>query len=62
MGPHLADELVLPLALAGEGALRTMPITRHTETNVDIVQRFLSVRIRYQTEDRGTVRVELAGS
>jgi RNA 3'-terminal phosphate cyclase (ATP) len=44
VGPHLADQLVLPLALAGGGAFRTGPLTRHTHTNLDVVQRFLPVQ------------------
>jgi RNA 3'-terminal phosphate cyclase (ATP) len=44
VGPHLADQLVLPLAICGEGAFRTGPLTPHAYTNLDVVQRFLPVR------------------
>jgi RNA 3'-terminal phosphate cyclase (ATP) len=43
VGPHLADQLVLPLAIAGDGAFRTGPLTGHTRTNLDVVSRFLPV-------------------
>jgi RNA 3'-terminal phosphate cyclase (ATP) len=43
VGPHLADQLLLPMALAGGGALRTLPLTLHSRTNLDVIQRFLPV-------------------
>ncbi len=59
VGPHLADQLILPLALAGGGAFRTLPLTPHTETNLDVVQRFLAIRSRCVPEEKGCVRVEI---
>lgn len=41
VGPHLADQLILPLALAGGGGFRTVPPTEHTRTQARTVQRFL---------------------
>ncbi len=41
--PYLADQLVLPLALAG-GALTTVRITSHLLTNIWVVERFLGRR------------------
>jgi RNA 3'-terminal phosphate cyclase (ATP) len=45
VGGHLADQLVIPLAMSGAGAFRTGPPSRHTLTNVEVVQRFLPARI-----------------
>jgi RNA 3'-terminal phosphate cyclase (ATP) len=45
VGPHLADQLVLLLALAGGGRYRTMLPTAHTLTNMAVVMRFLEVDI-----------------
>ncbi len=44
VGPYLADQLVLPLALAGGGAFTTLPPTRHTYTNIAVIEKFLNVR------------------
>ena len=42
--PHLADQLVLPMALAkGESRFTTSQITRHLTTNIWLVQQFLPV-------------------
>ncbi len=46
VGPHLAVQLLLPLALAGGGAFRTMPLTLHAETNMDVIRRFVDVDFR----------------
>jgi len=43
VGAHLADQLLLPLACAGGGAFITLPLTRHAETNLAIIQQFLAV-------------------
>jgi RNA 3'-terminal phosphate cyclase (ATP) len=43
--PHLADQLILPMALAeGESRLTTSQITRHLTTNIWLVQQLLPVR------------------
>jgi len=41
VGCHLADQLVLPLALSGDGHFRTLPPTGHTRTQLQIIPRFL---------------------
>ncbi|HXU80367.1 MAG TPA: RNA 3'-terminal phosphate cyclase [Polyangia bacterium] len=45
VGPHLADQLVLPLALAGGGSFRTLAPTPHLRTQVAVVERFLEVKM-----------------
>jgi RNA 3'-terminal phosphate cyclase (ATP) len=50
VGPHLADQLLLPLALAvrasGEAcAFRATEITLHTRTNAEVIQRFVPIEI-----------------
>src|SRR5262245_4049922 len=34
IGPYLADQLLLPLALARGGTFRTVPLSRHSRTNI----------------------------
>jgi RNA 3'-terminal phosphate cyclase (ATP) len=50
VGPHLADQLLLPMALAGGGEFVTMPVTQHFESHVEIIGKFLSNRVA--TKDR----------
>lgn len=45
VGPYLADQLLVPFALAGTGRFRTMRPTRYTTTNVEIIRMFLDVPI-----------------
>lgn len=43
--PHLADQLIIPMALAkGTSMFTTSEITQHLLTNISIVQRFLPVQ------------------
>lgn len=44
---HLADQLLIPMVLAGGGSLHTTKPSLHTTTNAQIIQRFLPVPIRF---------------
>jgi len=41
VGRHLADQLIIPLVLAGGGKFRTFALTPHTITNLEVVKQFL---------------------
>jgi RNA 3'-terminal phosphate cyclase (ATP) len=46
VGENLADQLLLPFALAGGGRFRTMgPMTLHATTNIETIREFLDVPI-----------------
>jgi RNA 3'-terminal phosphate cyclase (ATP) len=64
VGPHLADQLMLPLALAAglHGArseFRTMPLTLHSTTHLALVQRFLDLTAEVDTGPDGNCTVRL---
>lgn len=44
VGIHLADQLILLLSMTG-GEFRTMELSQHTETNIEVIKRFLDVTI-----------------
>lgn len=52
VGEHLADQLLIPLALAG-GRFRTLPPTLHTTTNMEVIRAFLPVRFAVRPEGAG---------
>jgi RNA 3'-terminal phosphate cyclase (ATP) len=56
---HLADQLLLPLALAGGGAYLTSRPTDHTKTNIEILRKFLDVPIELECQSDGRWRVVL---
>lgn len=73
VGPHLADQIVLPMAIAaarggGGSVLSTVKPTGHTETNMETIRAFLAVELSARqeagSERRWTVRVgpDRAGS
>ena len=43
VGEHLADQLLIPLALAGEGGFTTGPLSGHATTNIETIRDFLEV-------------------
>lgn len=46
VGEHLADQLLLPMAVAGGGRFRCAPLSLHATTNIDTIRLFLDVPIR----------------
>jgi RNA 3'-terminal phosphate cyclase (ATP) len=61
---HLADQLILPMALAdGESEFTTSEITRHLFTNAEVVGEFLDAGIRIEGEpgEPGSVRINGVG-
>lgn len=66
VGPHLADQLLLPMALAAmngaDGSFRTADPTGHFRTHVDVIHRFLPVQISTRREDGAAVRVDVRKS
>jgi len=55
VGEHLADQLLVPMALAGSGSFRALPLSSHARTNAALIERFLPVRF---TASSGIVRIE----
>ena len=64
VGPRLADQLLVPLAMAGAqgtgGRFRTVAPTRHTTTNIEVIRQFLDVRIACAQIERGVWEVTAA--
>ena len=59
VGRHLADQLLLPMALAGGGRFTTLKPTQHTRTNVDVIQRFLDIEIAIDPVDDAVWQISL---
>lgn len=45
VGEHLADQLMLPMALAGGGCYTAATVSQHVITNAEVIARFLPVSI-----------------
>lgn len=48
VGEHLADQLLLPMAIAGGGRFRCGPLSLHATTNIETIRHFLDVPIHVQ--------------
>ena len=55
VGEHLADQLLLPMALGAGGAFATVAPSLHTTTQMDLVPRFLP-DARFEARDEGDGR------
>ncbi len=60
VGRRLADQLLLPMALGAGGAFVTTPPSRHTLTNVGVINAFLGEKIALRDLGDGILRIEIA--
>ncbi len=56
---HLADQLLLPMALMGGGSFTTTDISEHTRTNAEIIKKFLDVSITWTQQKRKKWLIEI---
>ncbi len=56
---HLADQLLLPMALAGSGSFTTTHLNDHLQSNIKVIQRFLALEIRVSKSERDILSVEI---
>lgn len=59
VGPHLADQILLPLALAPGGVFRTVEPTLHARTHARVIRRFTGRDIAFEGRDGKGWRVEV---
>ena len=59
VGVYLADQILLPLAIAGYGSYITLPLSRHSTTHIELVRRFLDVQVSEERLDNGRCRVKV---
>lgn len=60
VGRHLADQLLLPLALAGSGSFTTMIPDDHVSTNCSIIEKFLPVRFQIEKSNQGRCLIQVS--
>jgi RNA 3'-terminal phosphate cyclase (ATP) len=61
VGEHLADQLLVPLALGSGGRFRTVRPTLHTTTQIDLLRQFIGVEVRATELDDGVWELEVPG-
>lgn len=54
VGEFLADQLLLPCALAGSGGFTTGRLSQHALTNIDVIRRFVDTPIQTKQSGRQT--------
>ncbi|MCS4250086.1 RNA 3'-terminal phosphate cyclase [Pseudomonas sp. BIGb0164] len=58
VGEHLADQLLLPMAMAGGGSFTTPHMSDHLHSNMQVIQRFLPVTIDSHVLEEGGLKIE----
>ncbi len=62
VGPYLADQLLLPLALASGGKFLTLPPTSHTTTCIWVIEQFLPVSFTLTRQDAQRFWIEVTNN
>lgn len=60
VGPYLADQLLVPMALAGGGSFFTLAPTLHTRTNIEVIKKFLDVDISVASIENDVWEIRLS--
>jgi RNA 3'-terminal phosphate cyclase (ATP) len=70
VGHYLADQLLLPLGISAwqsngtgrqrGGSFRTLPLTQHTTTHIEVLRQFLGIDIRVEDAEDGTSLVRVS--
>lgn len=56
---HLADQVMLPIALAGEGSFTCSALSLHARTNIEVIHAFTGLRLCAWDLGGSRFRVEL---
>ena len=64
VGEYLADQLILPLAIGasqgtGGGRFRTLSLSDHSTTHLEVVQRFLDIRVEVEEKNHDDAIVSI---
>jgi RNA 3'-terminal phosphate cyclase (ATP) len=59
VGRHLADQIMTPWRWP-EGRFRTLPLTLHSTTNLEILKQFLDIRVDVTKENRNVYQVNIS--
>jgi len=60
VGEYLADQLLIPLALAGAGSFVTSPLSPHSTTNIGVIEQFLSRKFQVDKSSETRHRVTVS--
>lgn len=64
VGEYLADQLLMPIGIAAtqgrESEFRTMRLSQHCKTHIDILQRFLDISIQTTEQEDGSTTIRVA--
>jgi RNA 3'-terminal phosphate cyclase (ATP) len=60
VGEYLADQLLIPIALAGGGSFAATPLSSHSTTNLDVIEMFLARKFRVDRSTETQHRVSIS--
>ena len=59
VGKHLADQLLIPVALAGQGTFLTQVPSSHTMTNIAVIHQFMGIEFKLEEIHPGAWLIDL---
>ena len=62
VGRNLADQLLLPMALAGGGSMLASAPSNHVTTNIAVIESFLPVKFKVTEQEKGNALITISGN
>jgi len=59
VGVHLADQLLLPMAMTGAGSFTTFALSKHTKIHMELIPQFLPVKFTVEEREQGVRLVKV---
>ncbi|MCM8541763.1 MAG: RNA 3'-terminal phosphate cyclase [Lentisphaeraceae bacterium] len=59
VGEYLADQLLIPMALAGKSSIVCTVMSSHTRTNIGVIEEFLDVKFEVEKLNSGAYRISV---
>ncbi|MBU0754017.1 MAG: RNA 3'-terminal phosphate cyclase [Planctomycetes bacterium] len=56
---ELADQLLLPMALAGNGEFITGPLSSHVKTNIQVIEQFMELSFKKIQTQKGATKISI---
>jgi len=59
VGTYLADQIMLLMAVGEGGSFRTLELSMHARTNIEVIKSFLELDIKVTAKESKTVEVRI---
>lgn len=60
-GEYLTDQVLIPMALSGGGKIKSVHVSEHAKTNIEVIKQFLDVEITIKDTENNEFQITIKG-